>query len=60
MHCNYIGVVYFLETKMYLFRESSKTKQEIIADLRSRGVFPLKDDPKVEKFDSNCITPVSL
>ncbi|CAK8690060.1 unnamed protein product [Clavelina lepadiformis] len=37
--------------------ENSRIKADIKAELRAKGALLPEDDPKAEKFDSNCITP---
>lgn len=37
--------------------EGKELKEKIIAELRSKGAALPADDPKKERFDSNCITP---
>ncbi|XP_039259920.2 5'-3' exoribonuclease 2-like [Styela clava] len=37
--------------------EAKDLKEEIISELKERGATLPEDDPKKERFDSNCITP---
>jgi len=44
----------------FIFRENAELKRRIKDELRNSGARLPPDDPKAEKFDSNCITPVSI